>query len=165
MNHFFAYLSRMRFINRYWGDGTNVEPAPAQPNLELDLTDPASLSYLNGAKRCSYKTTALGLHLTLGSEARDPYFYVDYTGLLDTYQAEDYYILEIEYMIPETNSLEGYSSEIYLCTGNRWGAEADISVVQALAPPDGQYHTLRLDLSQSKYWHGTIHKIRIDNSR
>ena len=154
--------SRMRFIDRIWGDGTDKGPAPARPCLKLDLADQDSLSYLDGFKRCSYTVTFDGLLLTLPGEARDPYFYVDYTTLLDTYLAEEYYILEIEYMIPTTNSLDSYAMEIYLCTGDIVGATSGVSVVENIGDPDGEYHTLRIDLSECAYWEGKIHKIRLD---
>ena len=154
--------SRMRYIDRIWGEGYENVETPDPSYLQVDLTDAYSLTYLNGAKRCSYQATKDGLYLTLSSEARDPYFYVDYTGLPDVYSSEKYHILEIEYMIPETNSLDWYVAEFYLCTGDRWGAESDVSVVESLGLPDGEYHTLRIDLSQSPYWKGIIRKIRID---
>jgi hypothetical protein len=153
--------SRMRFIDRIWGDGTDKGAAPSQPSLEVDLTKISGLSYLSDAKRCDYKITANGLRLTL-TEPRDPYVYVDYTHLLDTYSTDDYYVLEIEYMIPETNALDQYTAEFYLCAGDFSDAVSGMSVKADLGAPDGEYHTLRIDLSESIYWRGYLHKIRLD---
>ena len=153
--------SRMRFIDRIWGDGTDKGAAPSQPRLEVDFTAKSGRPYLTDAIQCRYEITADGLHLT-STEAQDPYVYVDYTHLTDTYWAEDYYVLEIEYMIPETNARDHYEAEIYLCTGDFQYAILGTAIKTDLGEPDGEYHTLRIDLSQSVYWRGMIHKIRLD---
>ncbi len=153
-------VARLKWLNRQWGDGT-VEVAPEAPDLQVDLTKDASLAYINGMKRAEGIITGRGLRLSL-TEPYDPYFYVDFTGLAETYLAEDYYILEIEYMMPKGNALPEYSSEFFLCSGNTWDAVGGVSTVAHLEKPDGDFHTLRIDLSESGFWSGDIHKIRID---
>lgn len=153
-------VSRLKWLNRQWGDGT-VDAAPVAPDLQVDLTKEESYAYINGMKRAEGIITDRGLRLSL-TEPYDPYFYVDFTGLSETYSAEDYYILEIEYMMPRGNALSDYSSELFLCSGNTWDAVGGVSTVAGLAKPDGEFHTLRIDLSESGYWSGDIHKIRID---
>ena len=154
--------ARLRWLNRQWGDGTQTESAPGEPLLMVDFTNPASMSYISGAKRCYYRVTEQGLHLSLTAEARDPYFYVDYTTVSGLYSAEDYYILEIEYMMPVSNSQSTYEAEFFLCTGSQWGAVAGVSTMANIGRPDGEYHTLRIDLSRTAFWDGDIHKIRFD---
>ena len=127
----------------------------------MDLTKEESYAYINGMKRAEGIITDRGLRLSL-TEPYDPYFYVDFTGLSETYSAEDYYILEIEYMMPRGNALLDYSSEFFLCSGNTWDAVGGVSTLAELETPDGDFHTLRIDLSATGYWSGDIHKIRID---
>ena len=153
-------IARLKWLNRQWGDGT-VEVAPEAPALQVDFTKEESLAYVTGMKRAECSITAKGLRLSL-LEPYDPYFYVDFTGLSETYLAEDYYILEIEYMIPKTNTLGGYSAEFFLCSGNTWDAVSGISTGADLGTPDSKYHTLRIDLSETGFWSGDIHRVRID---
>jgi len=153
-------IARLKWLNRQWGDGV-VEIAPEAPALQVDFTQDASAAYISGMKRAEGQITKKGLRLTL-LEPRDPYFYVDFTNLSETYLADDYYILEIEYMMPVTNALGDYSCELFLCSGSLWDAVGGASVGANLEKADGKYHTLRIDLSESGYWNGDIHKIRID---
>ncbi len=153
-------LARLKWLNRQWGDGI-VEVAPEAPALQVDFTKEASMSYINGMKRAEGSITAKGLRLSL-TEPYDPYFYVDFTGLPETYLADDYYILEIEYMIPGINTLDSYSAEFFLCSGGTWDATGGISATADLGKPDSQYHTLRINLMDTGFWSGDIHKVRID---
>ena len=77
-------------------------------------------------------------------------------------QAEDYPTLRIEYMIPKENSAETYNSEIYACAGETVNPTAEAMIWIEGLVADGQYHTLEVDLSQSPYWRGEIHRIRFD---
>ena len=154
-------VARLKWLNRQWGDGT-VDAAPEASNLQIDFTKEENYSYISGMnERTEGVITDKGLRLSL-VEAYDPYFYVDFTGLSETYLADDYYILEIEYMIPRSNAWSEYSSEFFLCSGNTTHAVGGISVGASLETPDSEYHTLRIDLSESGYWSGDIHRIRID---
>ena len=109
-------IARLKWLNRQWGDGIQ-EIAPEVKELQVDFTKQESLSYISGMKRAEGSITNRGLRLSL-LEPRDPYFYVDFTNLPETYLADDYYILEIEYMIPGTNTLPEYSAEFFLCAGS-----------------------------------------------
>ncbi len=153
-------IARLKWLNRQWGDGT-VEVAPEAPALQVDFTQNTSLAYISGMKRAECSITEKGLRLSL-LEPYDPYFYVDFTGLPETYLADDYYILEIEYMIPKTNTLDSYSAEFFLCSGNTWDATGGISTGADLGRADGKYHTLRINLMDTGYWSGDIHRVRID---
>ncbi|MBE6585494.1 MAG: hypothetical protein E7645_03080 [Ruminococcaceae bacterium] len=153
-------IGRLKWLNRQWGNGI-VEVAPEAPALQVDFTQDTSMSYITGMKRAECSITAKGLRLSL-LEPYDPYFYVDFTTLPDTYLADDYYILEIEYMIPKTNTLDSYSAEFFLCSGNTWDAVGGISTITDLGQADGQYHTIRINLMDTGFWDGGIHRIRID---
>lgn len=153
-------LARLKWLNRQWGDGT-VEVAPEAPALQVDFTKEENLSYVTGMRRAECSITDKGLRLSL-LEPYDPYFYVDFTTLPETYLADDYYILEIEYMIPKTNTLDSYSAEFFLCSGSTWDATGGISTGAELGRADSEYHTLRIDLSDTGFWSGDIHRVRID---
>lgn len=153
-------IARLKWLNRQWGDGT-VEAAPEAPALQVDFTKDESMAYISGMKRAEGSITERGLRLSL-LEPRDPYFYVDFTTLPETYLADDYYILEIEYMIPGTNTLDSYSAEFFLCSGGTWDAVSGMSTGADLGKADSEYHTLRINLMDTGLWGGDIHKIRID---
>lgn len=159
-------IARLRWLNRQWGDGV-TEIAPVAPELQVDFTKDTSEAYISGMRRTEYQITQRGLRLEPVIDPdygtpRDPYFYVDFTTLSGAYLAEDYYILEIEYLIPSANARDEYSCELFLCSGSVAEATGGVSVSSGLSAPDGQYHTLRIDLSDSGFWSGDIHKIRID---
>ncbi|MBP1586926.1 MAG: hypothetical protein ILO53_00805 [Clostridia bacterium] len=79
----------------------------------------------------------------------------------DDLMAEDYPLLEIEYMIPLSNSNQPWKSELFLSAGVVTGAMAGNSVSTALVC-DGMYHTATVRLSKNKVWTGTINQIRFD---
>jgi hypothetical protein len=102
-----------------------------------------------------------GLLLTPDSSAYDPYFSFDYDLLGKQYDAMFYPILEFTYKVPRSNSQRSYTTELFLCAGGVENATGGISThveVQA----DGQWHTVRIDLSETGFWSGTIHEIRFD---
>mgnify|MGYP003290389919 CR=1 FL=1 len=91
----------------------------------------------------------------------DPYATLSFKKLSIPYNADDYDTIEIEYMVPQTNSYNSYSIELFLSTGDVITAEAGKSIVKALVC-DGEYHTLSVDLSSLSFWHGNINEIRLD---
>jgi hypothetical protein len=72
-----------------------------------------------------------------------------------------YPILEFTYKIPRSNSERTYVTEFFLCTGGVENATGGVSTHIELEA-DGQWHTVRIDLSATGYWSGTIHEIRMD---
>ena len=95
-------------------------------------------------------------------EARDPYFYIDFTTLGEVFEAEDYPYLEIECLVPMTNAWDFYSAEVFLCSGSTASATAGVSVNFDLGIPMGKMVKYRIDLSKSGFWSGDIHKLRFD---
>lgn len=155
---------RLWWLNRQWGDGTaddglGVEPAP---ELELIFEDEQDLALINGIKRSTVELTdGNGLLLRPDATAYDPYFSFDYDLLPQNYEALFYPVLEFTYKVPVSNSQESYVTELFLCTGEVADATGGIStVVETRA--DGQWHTVRIDLSATGFWSGTIHEIRFD---
>ncbi|MBQ7445209.1 MAG: hypothetical protein IJS71_04625 [Clostridia bacterium] len=80
---------------------------------------------------------------------------------LDIMKAEDYPVLEIEYMIPKTDSKGANMMELFLSAGNVTTAAAENSVFVSWIP-DGKFHKVRINLTSKEVWSGEIHNIRID---
>ena len=154
---------RLRWLNRQWGDETVDDgyEVPSAPDLELVFEDEGDLALISGISRCTVELTEDGLLLRPTSEARDPYFSFDYDLLGKWYDASDYYILEFTYRIPANASQNTFTTELFLCTGGVTGAQGGISTYVEVTA-DGQWHTVRVDLSHTGYWFGEIHEIRMD---
>ena len=154
--------NRLRWLNKQWGDGTDDGyEVPAAPELELVFEDAGDMAIINGISRCTVELTADGLLLRPTEEAYDPYFSFDYDLLGTEYDAAEYYILEFTYMIPSDSSESRFHTELFLCTGDVTGAQGGIST-SVHVTADGQWHTVRIDLSRTAYWSEAIHEIRMD---
>ena len=91
----------------------------------------------------------------------DPHVSFDYSASAVTMYAEDYAYVEIVYMIPTTNSKNSYSCQLFICADKRINAgESDSVRVNLIA--DGNYHMLRVKLSEKDFWKGTVNLIRFD---
>ena len=86
---------------------------------------------------------------------------LDYTASAPTLQAEQFSKIAIIYRIPEDNAKSVYGCELFLCTGDRYGAEAGCSVTGEYIA-DGEYHTLELDTAGLDFWGGAVNAIRFD---
>ena len=75
--------------------------------------------------------------------------------------AEDFECLVIEYMIPVTNGRASYECQFFICADDRTGANESDSVRTTLIK-DGNYHTLKIKLSDKEFWTGRINLIRFD---
>ena len=85
----------------------------------------------------------------------------DYSASEPTLQAEQFSGIAVTYRIPDTNAKSAYGCELFLCTGDRFGAEAGASVTGEYIA-DGEYHTLELALDGLDFWSGQINAIRFD---
>ena len=91
----------------------------------------------------------------------DPHVSFDYSASVTTLYASDFGYIEIVYMIPTTNSLKSYACQLFICADNRTSAsESDSVRVNLIA--DGNYHVLRVKLSEKDFWKGTVNQIRFD---
>ena len=153
---------RLSWLNRQWGDGTEtVEPVPAVPELMLTFKTEADMSLISYQSRCTVELTEQGLLLRPDEESHDPYFAFTYDLLEESYEAEQYPILEFTYMIPRDASDNRFHTELFLCAGDVSHPVGGISTsLQVTA--DGQWHTVKIDLTSSGYWSGEIHEIRMD---
>lgn len=154
---------RLDWLDYVWGDGEKPGGDIQQPGLlSFDFTSSETSAYLTGFRRCHGTVTENGLKLEL-DEAYDPYFTLDVSLLPESFNAQDYPCIEIEYMMPATNTYHPYNNmEIFLCAGSTTTATGGISVANYLSSPDGVYRKIRFDLTGSSMWNGQIHNIRID---
>ena len=155
---------RLWWLNKQWGDGTeedlfDVEEAP---ELQLTFQTPEDLALVQNAKRCTVELTEEnGLLLRPAAEAYDPYFSFDYDLIGKKYDAMFYPILEFTYKIPRSSSQRTFVTELFLCTGGVENATGGVSTAVEVEA-DGKWHTVRIDLSETGFWSGTIHEIRMD---
>lgn len=153
---------RIAWLDYKWGNGEPPESSIQSELVKFDFTSTEIQDYLTGFGRCYGTVTEQGLKMQL-TEAYDPYFTLDVSRLPEVFDAQDYPIIEIEYMMPATNSYYQYNNmEIFLCAGATTGATGGISVAKYLDYPDGVYHKIRFNLTTIPQWQGQIHNIRID---
>lgn len=154
-------VKRLAWLDRQWGNTEPDVPVVQMPDLKVDFTKQENMSYLDGFRRCEAQWTSQGVKMTT-TEARDPYFYIDFRELDEVYQAGNYPYLEIECMIPATNDLAEYSAEIFMCAGAFSSAEAGVSTQLELGIPKGKMVTYKVNLGETGFWEGQIHRIRFD---
>ena len=155
---------RLWWLNKQWGDGSDATLPGAEeaPELQLTFQTPEDMAIITDAKRCTVELTeSNGLLLMPDDSANDPYFSIDYDLLGKQYDAMFYPILEFTYKVPRSNSQRTFVTELFLCTGGVEHATGGIST-HIEVEADGQWHTVRIDLSETGFWSGTIHEIRMD---
>ena len=155
---------RLWWLNKQWGDGVaedNPFQADPAPELELVFEDEDDMNLIQGISRSIVELSSEGLLLRPDYEAHDPYFSFDYDLLDKQFEALHYPILEFTYKIPKHSSRDTFVTELFLCTGGVENATGGISTAVEVKA-DGEWHTVRLDLSSTGYWSGTIHEIRMD---
>ena len=76
-------------------------------------------------------------------------------------EADEYQVVEIEYMVPKSNSQIANTMELFLAAGDVSSAAAENSVFVSYVT-DGNFHTARINLTAKEVWHGTIHMLRLD---
>lgn len=91
----------------------------------------------------------------------DPYAHLNFALAEKECFAKDFGSIELEYMIPITNSATSYGMQLFTCTGEQFSA-TDTMVLNGTLIADGQYHTLTLNLTGCVFWQGKIHQLRLD---
>ena len=154
---------RLWWLNKQWGDGTeeDIFDVEEAPELQLTFQTPEDLAIVTGERRCTVELTEDGLLLRPNHEAYDPYFSFDYDLIGKKYDAMFYPILEFTYKIPRSSSQQTFITELFLCSGGVENATGGISTAVEVKA-DGKWHTVRIDLSETGFWSGTIHEIRMD---
>jgi len=140
---------------------SNLRPYFEESLEVLDLTREDSTKYIlyPNATQVSYDAEESAVKLT--TVTHDPYVTIDYlTSPIELY-AKDYTCVEIEYMIPVTNGRDNYSAQLFICADTRKNPNESNSLKFSLIK-DGQYHTLKINLSDLDYWTGRINTFRFD---
>ena len=75
--------------------------------------------------------------------------------------AEDYETVEMEYMLPKTNSRASYDVELFLVCGEYSSAIGGMSITGTLRR-DGKYHTVKFRVASKDFWAGAINVLRLD---
>ena len=91
----------------------------------------------------------------------DPSFKIVYQGALEPVMTENYKAVEIVCRVPTENSSYTTSFEIYIGAGSVMDAHSGYSTYANLIC-DGEYHTLRIPVSQLSFWKGQLNVIRFD---
>ena len=147
---------RLEWLDRQWGD--TEYPEGMTPDIVIDFTKEESINYTSGWQRCEGKITTVGLLVTTDN-GYDPYFTVE----LESFDAiaEDYPYIEICMKVPINSSSSSYQSEIFLSSGTVTHATGGISVRYDIKA-EGKFVTYRINLEETGFWTGDIHRIRID---
>ena len=141
------------------------------PEKKIDYTNldfaQDDLSKILNVNACSHIfKEGEGTLFTVTSTNSDPaftdaFFAIKFTGSDDLIMAEDYKYLDITYMVPDTVSNSATNMQVFFCCGEVSAPDAAYQVMKA-TEKDGQYHTLRIDLSELAFCKGKINLIRID---
>ena len=145
-------------LNGGSGNGGNSGSAADPLSATLDLTKKENAAHVVASNNTTVAYNAAAGALALTVKGQDPHVTVVYDGALS---ADEYKTLEITYMIPTTNSAGNNVTDLFLCAGSISNPDAS-ACVRVTNTPDGQYHTLVIDLSDQSFWQGDIHKIRLD---
>ena len=137
-----------------YSNGSTADPLSA--TLDLTRKENASHVVASSNTTVAYDETAGALALTV--KGQDPHVTIVYDGAIS---ADQYKTLEITYMLPTTNSAGNNITDLFLCAGSISNPDASASV-RVTNTPDGQYHTLVIDLSDKSFWKGDVNKIRFD---
>ena len=148
-------------------EGLNIKKPSRAPYVEegidvtVDLTVSDGLSTIYYPRNTEYGYNETEQAFMFKATAEDPNvtFVFDYGGA--QLFAEDYGVIEIEYMIPTTNAASSYDTQLFLCSGDVSAPAAEAAISDVLIA-DGQYHTLQIEVAGLEFWNGLIHMIRFD---
>ena len=134
--------------------------------VSLDFSKEIDRTVLSRFNGCEMTATEEGMKVTVTSKnsnpnSTDPSFYVVYQGALEPIMAENYTTVEIVYRVPLENSANTTAMEIFIGTGSLMDAQGGYSTSANLIC-DGEFHTLRIPVSQLSYWKGQLNIIRFD---
>ena len=149
--------NRLEWLNSEWGEEAAAE---AVDFTSLDLTKHYDAAVLGAYHCCEGVRTESGYVFTV-TDPHDPYFSILYSRSEEPLSANVYRYFEVTCMAPPENSLDSYTTEFFLASGETGAPEAGKSVYASF-PADGSWHTLVLDLSQAHFWAGAIHTVRVD---
>ena len=134
--------------------------------VSLDFSGEMDRTALSHFNSCEMTATEDGMRVTVTSKntnpnATDPSFKIVYQGALEPIMTENYTAVEIVYRVPMENSSHTKSMEIFIGAGSVMDAQGGYSTSADLIC-DGEYHTLRIPVSQLSFWKDQLNIIRFD---
>ena len=135
----------------------------------LDFTIKEALGVMSSLNSTAAEMEGEAVKLTVTGtkthDMNDPQFYISYDKSLDTVNADDYDYLEITYKVTADSSSYANRMQIFIMTGDITTPQDAVGVgayAMAGLTVDGEYHTLRIKLSDKTWWTGKINGLRID---
>lgn len=134
--------------------------------VSLDLSRDIDRSVLSHFNSCEMTAVEDGIRVTVNSKntnpaLTDPSFKIVYQGALEPVMTEKYNAVEIVYRVPVDNTPNAKDLEIFIGAGSVMDAQGGYSTSANLIC-DGEYHTLRIPVSQLSFWKGQLNVIRFD---
>ncbi len=130
--------------------------------MDMDFTveDSVNIFYAPKHLDISYDQGEEALKIYV-ENGRDPYASLNFDlNAQDVINSDDFNTIEIEYMLPVTNSKPSSTLVLFMCAGDV-GDYKDNYTVSGTVIRDGKYHTLSLRVPKSKC-QGDLHKFRFD---
>ena len=140
--------------------------APVLDYTQIDFTKPESMEIINGTNNASATMSEEGLLLVVNDvgltpDMTDAIVRLNYGKSLVPLMAENYDYLEITYKVSPDNSDHATRAQFFICAGAVQSETVDCQIMVNLET-DGEYHTLRIKLSNYNWWTGTLNQIRFD---
>ena len=134
--------------------------------VSLDLSRDIDRSVLSHFNSCEMTAVEDGIRVTVNSKntnpaLTDPSFKIVYQGALEPVMTEKYNAVEIVYRVSVDNTPNAKDLEIFIGAGSVMDAQGGYSTSANLIC-DGEYHTLRIPVSQLSFWKGQLNVIRFD---
>lgn len=134
--------------------------------VSLDFSKDIDRSVLSHFNSCEMTAIEDGIRVAVNSKNNnpnmtDPSFKIVYQGALEPVMTEKYGAVEIVYRTSPENSSHATSLEIFIGAGSIMDAQGGYSTSAKLVC-DGEYHTLRIPVSQLSFWKGQLNVIRFD---
>ena len=134
--------------------------------VSLDFSKEIDRTVLSHFNSCEMTATDDGIRLTVKTSntnphTTDPSFKIVYQGALEPVMTENYGAVEIVYRTSTENSEYATGFEIFIGAGSVMDAQGGYSTSANLVC-DGEYHTLRIPVSQLSFWKDQLNVIRFD---
>ena len=134
--------------------------------VSLDFSRDIDRSVLSHFNSCEMTAVEDGIRVTVNSKntnpnLTDPSFKIVYQGALDPVMTEKYNAVEIVYRVSVDNTPNAKDIEIFIGADSVMDAHGGYSTSADLIC-DGEYHTLRIPVSQLSFWKGQLNVIRFD---
>ncbi|MBQ3870082.1 MAG: exo-alpha-sialidase [Clostridia bacterium] len=132
----------------------------------LDFSNEIDRTVLSHFNSCEMTAAEDGVRLTVKTSntnpnTTDPSFKIVYQGALEPVMTENYKAVQIVYRVPTDNTEYATALEIFIGAGSVMDAHGGYSTSANLIC-DGEYHTLRIPVSQLNFWKDQLNVIRFD---